>query len=99
MIGPGREQNERGVGEQTTTLLGLLLVCGVLIAGFSAIRLSRAQEAAADAQRDLVACRAELADLEKWRAGRTTGAPLSGQDPELNSRLSAAAVAAGISAE
>ena len=95
----GREKNERGAAEQTTVLLALLLVCGVLLAGFCAVRLSRAREAAGDAQRDLMVSRAELADLEKWRAGRTTGAPLTGKDLELNSRLSAAAVAAGISGE
>ena len=94
-----RETSQRGAGEQTTTLLALLLVCGVLLAAFGALRLSRAREAAVDAQRDLVRCRSELADLEKWRAGRTTGAPLTGKDPELNSRLSSAAVAAGISGE
>src|SRR5262252_1156867 len=93
------EKNQRGVSEQTTTLLALLLVCGIVLAAFWVVRLSRAREAAGDAQRDLMACRAELADLEKWRTGRTTGAPLTGQDPELNSRLSAAAVAAGISGE
>ena len=34
-----------------------------------------------------------------WRAGRTTAAPVNSADPELNRRLSAAAVAAGISGE
>ena len=95
----GSETDGRGVGEQTTTLLALLLVCGVLLAIFGGLRLARAREAAFDARRNLEVSRAELADLEKWRAGRTTGAPLTGKDPELNSRLSAAAVAAGISGE
>src|SRR4051794_5049722 len=55
----GGEKTEWGVSEQTTTLLALLLICGVLLAAFSAVRLSRAREAAADAQGALMTCRAE----------------------------------------
>jgi hypothetical protein len=93
------DSSARGGGEKVSTLLALLLLCGAILAGYSAMRLFDARESAAHARGDLRTCRADLSDLEKWRSGRTTGVPLTAQDPELNRRLSAAAVAARISGE
>jgi len=86
-------------GAQTTALLIALLVVGAAASLWAFVRLQGAREAATAASRDLVECRADLADLAKWQGGRTTIAPLDAKDPELNRRLSAAAVAAGISGE
>jgi hypothetical protein len=84
---------------QATTLLALLVICGGILAGFALLRMENAQADALRTEHDLAVCRADLSDLARWRAGRTTGAPLSSSDPELNRRLSAAAVAAGIPGE
>jgi len=86
-------------GAQTTALLVALLVVAAVLAIYAFVRLQSAREAALAAAGDLTACQADLADLSRWRGVRTTGAPVSAQDPELNRRLGAAAVAAGISGE
>lgn len=82
---------------QVSALLALLLLCAGILAVFALMRLTSAQENAAQSASDLAVCRADMADLVKWQAHRTTAAPLSAADPELNRRLSAASVAAGIS--
>jgi len=84
---------------QITNLLVLLVLCGAGLAVFALLRLGSARDEADRSQRDLAVCRADLADVAHWRAGRTTAAPVNSADPELNRRLSAAAVAAGISGE
>jgi hypothetical protein len=80
-------------------LLALLAICGAILAGFALLRMQNAQEEALRSEQDLAVCRADLIDLARWRSGRTTAAPLSAADPELNRRLSAAALAAGIAGE
>jgi hypothetical protein len=84
---------------QVTTLLVLLLLCSLVLAVVSLFRLTGAREDADQSERDLAVCRADLSDLARWRSVRTTGAPVNSADPELNRRLSAAAVAAGIPGE
>jgi hypothetical protein len=84
---------------QVTTLLVLVLLCAAVFLIFAMLRLAGARDDAAGSTGDLVICRADLADLARWRARRTTAAPLSAADPELNRRLSAASVAAGIPGE
>ena len=84
---------------QVTALLALLLLCAGVIAVFALMRLSSAQQDAAQSVSDLAVCRADMADLARWHAHRTTAPPLSAADPELNRRLSAASVVAGISGE
>ena len=84
---------------QLTTLLALLLLAAAVLAVFSLLRMESAREDANASERDLAVCQEDLADLAKWRAVRTTGAPTNSTDPELNRRLSAAAVAAGIPGE
>jgi hypothetical protein len=84
---------------KVTALLVLLLLCAAALVIFAMLRLSGARDDAARSAGDLAICRADLADLARWRARRTTAAPLSAADPELNRRLSAASVAAGISGE
>lgn len=96
--GAAREDARSG-GARLTALLAALLLVSMVAAGWSFARLQSARDGAVAAGRDLVECRADLADLAKWRAVRSTAAPLSAQDPELNRRLSAAAVAAGVSGE
>jgi hypothetical protein len=90
------ERTPRTSGERITILLGVILIAATVGAGYGIVGLLNSREAASAAQSDLKACQADLADLAMWRAGRTTGAPTTAQDPELNRRLSAAALAAGI---
>jgi hypothetical protein len=93
------EAFDRPLAQRVTLLLSLMLLATAILVGYAALRLGQTQDAAISALRDLRVCQANLADLAIWRAGRTTGAPLNAQDPELNRRLSAAALAAGISTE
>lgn len=84
---------------QSTTLLTLLLLATGATVAVAFLRLESLHDSAGAAQRDLQVCRSELAELAQWQSTRTTGAPLNSSDPALNRRLTAAAVAAGISGE
>jgi hypothetical protein len=82
---------------RTTAMLVLGIVvssCLLLFAGWQfSTRADQAQRSVDDWQ----VCQRDFAELESLRARRTLSAPLASSDSELNRRLNASAVSAGIS--
>ena len=84
------------MNSQCTKLLAVLVIAAGLAAVFAFSWEDRRHEAAAASVEDLAICRQKIADLVKWDVGPGSDAPLTADNPELNRRVHAAAVDAGV---
>ena len=86
----------QSAAERTTFLLAAGIIAGFCLLMFAGWRFSNKADQAQRSQEDSQICQRDFAELESLRAKRTLNAPLASSDSELNRRLNASAISAGI---